>query len=53
MVFIYSNKNPELLDYVTTMWVVIGAIYENIPLRFLLPATLLLIEHNTEHVHSS
>jgi len=28
--FTFTNKNLELLDYATTMWDAIGAMYENV-----------------------
>jgi hypothetical protein len=50
----YKNKNSELLDYATTMWNVIGAIYEHVFSSF--PTQQLVSQYkknNTKQFNSS
>lgn len=46
--FTFTNKKRELLDYATTMWDVIGAMYENVYFEFPIKATFLSIVLNAE-----
>lgn len=46
--FTFTNKKRELLDYATTMWDAIGAMYENVYFEFPIIATLLPILLNAE-----
>lgn len=46
--FTFTNKKRELLDYATTMWDAIGAMYENVYFEFPIKATLLPIVLNAE-----
>ena len=46
--FTFSNKNRELLDYATTMWDAIGAMYESVYFEFPVKAALLPVVLNAE-----
>jgi len=52
--FTFTNKKRELLDYATTMWDAIGAMYENVYFEFPVKATLLpivLMQNNSVFSH--
>ena len=47
--FTFNEKKWELLDYATTMWDAIGAMYENVYLEFPVKAALLPIVLNAKY----